>query len=148
MKKKEKSQVQLELEHLRAQNKAFREMVVWGFFEEEEPIYSQGIAGESEICEPITAEDVTNMSNLIGSLRASMDIQVEAGIAMSVKYAELAEIVRGIYKKGREVAKNLQTDVNDFATADQHTRDQMIRCAQACAAVDLMILPIPSEFKK
>ena len=47
----------------------YRENVVWGFYEEKIPQYIQGKAGESEICHPVTAEEITSMQNTIIKLR-------------------------------------------------------------------------------
>jgi hypothetical protein len=50
-----------EVERLKEQLEWYRERVVWGFYEEEKPIFYQGSSGEHEICEPVTSEMVTNL---------------------------------------------------------------------------------------
>ena len=54
----------------------YRENVVWGFYEEKIPQYIQGKAGESEICSPVTAEDVTRMQDCILKLKKKIKIQI------------------------------------------------------------------------
>lgn len=44
---------------LLAERDWYRDRVVWGFYEDREPEYYQGKEGESEICDPVTAEEVT-----------------------------------------------------------------------------------------
>jgi hypothetical protein len=46
---------------LLAERDWYRDRVVWGFYEDREPKYYQGKAGESEICDPVTAEEVTRL---------------------------------------------------------------------------------------
>ena len=46
---------------LLAERDWYRDHVVWGFYEDREPKYYQGKAGESEICDPVTAEQVTRL---------------------------------------------------------------------------------------
>lgn len=38
----------------------YRERVVWGFYEDGTPKFYQGKDGEHELCEPVTAKEVTN----------------------------------------------------------------------------------------
>jgi hypothetical protein len=40
---------------------SYRNMVVWGFYEEKTPMFYQGISGENEICDPVTADMVNAM---------------------------------------------------------------------------------------
>jgi len=46
---------------LLAERDWYRDRVVWGFYEFHEPKYYQGKAGEHEICDPVTAEEVTRL---------------------------------------------------------------------------------------
>jgi hypothetical protein len=48
-------------EQLRDERDWYRERVVWGFYEDEEPEYYQGKEGESEICDSVTAKEVTRL---------------------------------------------------------------------------------------
>lgn len=50
-----------ELETANEQKDWYRDRVVWGFYEDSIPHYIQGIPGEHEINEPVTAENVRNM---------------------------------------------------------------------------------------
>lgn len=49
-------------------NEWYRERVVWGFYEDRIPKFYQGKAGEAEICEPVSAEEVNNYINKIEDL--------------------------------------------------------------------------------
>lgn len=49
------------IEALEAEKDWYRDRVVWGFYEDHEPKYYQGKAGEHEICDPVTAEEVTRL---------------------------------------------------------------------------------------
>ena len=68
---------------LLAERDWYRDRVVWGFYEDREPEYYQGKEGESEICDPVTAEQVTRLlrgwidteatlANVIAAFRANM----------------------------------------------------------------------------
>jgi hypothetical protein len=56
----------------------YRDRVVWGFYEENEPEYYQGKEGESEICDPVTAEEVTNLLNNCIKLEKELDKVIDA----------------------------------------------------------------------
>jgi hypothetical protein len=49
------------LKNLEEQLNWYRDRVVWGFYEDAVPHYIQGRAGEHEINEPVTADQVRNM---------------------------------------------------------------------------------------
>jgi hypothetical protein len=61
----ELSKAELRIKELEEQLEWYRERVVWGFYEEEKPQYYQGPAGEHEICEPVTAKQVENLTKAL-----------------------------------------------------------------------------------
>jgi NTP pyrophosphatase (non-canonical NTP hydrolase) len=73
----------------------WRQMVVWGFYEGEEPEFAQGRAGEHELASPVTAEQVAKLfaawkildrvftahgvpKHLVGAVREVLNIKPEA----------------------------------------------------------------------
>lgn len=52
----------------------YRERMVWGFYEDEIPHYYQGVSGENEVCDPITAEEANNMIDRIAKLTKALEI--------------------------------------------------------------------------
>lgn len=52
--------MQRRIKDLEDQMKWYRDRVVWGFYEDGTPKFYQGKDGESEICEPVSAKEVTN----------------------------------------------------------------------------------------
>jgi len=51
----------------------YRDRVVWGFYEDYVPHYIQGRAGEHEINEPVTAEQVRNMYKALDVYKRERD---------------------------------------------------------------------------
>jgi len=56
-----REQLILEIKSLKENLDWYRDRVVWGFYEDNTPIYYQGKEGENEICEPVTANVVNNL---------------------------------------------------------------------------------------
>jgi hypothetical protein len=56
-------------EDLQSQLNYYRGLVVWGMHEDATPHYTQGKAGEHEICEPLTAKAANNMVQQIEDMR-------------------------------------------------------------------------------
>jgi hypothetical protein len=51
----------------------YRDRVVWGFYEDQTPHYIQGKAGEHEINEPVTAEQVRNLYKALDVYKRERD---------------------------------------------------------------------------
>jgi hypothetical protein len=50
-----------EFSELEKQTDFYREKIVWGFYEEKVPKFYQGVEGEHHMCEPVTAEFISNL---------------------------------------------------------------------------------------
>lgn len=57
-----------EIERLKAENKKLQKKIVWGFYEDEYPIYTQG-DGHPELGSPITADEANNLVDIIRKYR-------------------------------------------------------------------------------
>lgn len=79
-------------EQLRDERDWYRERVVWGFYEDEEPQYYQGKEGESEICDPVTAKEVTRLLQGWTDTEAKLAKAVEMLKAAKVAPIILAEL--------------------------------------------------------
>jgi hypothetical protein len=77
---------------LLAERDWYRERVVWGFYEDREPQYYQGKEGESEICEPVTAEEVTRLLQRWNDTEAKLEKALEMLKAAKVAPIILAEL--------------------------------------------------------
>lgn len=54
-----------------------RDKVVWGFYEEEHPLYTQGREGEHEICSPLTANEANGLVSKIVVLEKQKQVMTE-----------------------------------------------------------------------
>lgn len=61
------------IEELEAEKDWYRDHIVWGFYEEGEPKYYQGKAGEHEICDPVTAKEVTCLLSKLNNAEAALE---------------------------------------------------------------------------
>jgi len=52
----------------------YKERMVWGFYSDKTPIFYQGVSGENEVCDPITAEEANNMIQELDKLRKALEI--------------------------------------------------------------------------
>lgn len=62
------------MQSLEMERDCYRERTVWGFYENEKPFFYQGEAGENEVCEPVTANEVNHMVAEIDKLKKALDI--------------------------------------------------------------------------
>jgi len=61
------------IEALEAEKDWYRDHIVWGFYEDAEPKYYQGKAGEHEICDPVTAKEVTCLLSKLNNAEAALE---------------------------------------------------------------------------
>lgn len=64
---------EVRIQELLMENYSLREKIVYGFYEEGRPSFHQGIAGEHELTEPVTANQVTNWFNELERKRKQFD---------------------------------------------------------------------------
>lgn len=72
----------------------FREQVVWGFYEMVVPEYTQGKAGEHEICEVMTAEEANSIVQRAVRLEKERDAHAERGKVLAGLLAGIRERYR------------------------------------------------------
>lgn len=66
-----------------------RQMIVWGFYEEEVPRFIQGPKGQHELCEPVTADQATNWCMHLKAVRSQLDQKKKVLQRLGVAMGEL-----------------------------------------------------------
>lgn len=85
----------------------FRDHVVWGFYEEGSPKYTQGREGEHEICTPITAEEANSLvSQLEGLKGTTKDKIVELNVEELRKRSQTGLAKYGIFLEDAGLTKS------------------------------------------
>ena len=85
----------------------YRDRVVWGFYEDETPKFYQGKEGEHEICEPVSAKEVTCYVNEIEMLEAKLE-KLIGGVETVLEAWD-----RGDEASFREAIEEMRADVEE-----------------------------------
>lgn len=67
-------QLKREVQNCRELIDWYKERMVWGFYSDKKPTFYQGEAGENDVCDPVTAEEVNNMVTQIDNLKKALEI--------------------------------------------------------------------------
>ena len=67
-------QLKREVQNWRSIADWYKERMVWGFYCDEKPVFYQGEAGENDVCDPVTADEVNHMIAQIDNLKKALEI--------------------------------------------------------------------------